>query len=110
MLHGSRSHLPLQDHARRLGIDLLSIAAEPVLIDGKTFDPYRHFRNWRGRQSDWTARKPERQAELQTAISHLRAAGLTWLQIAERLTRDAVPSATGKPHTADSVRRAIRPH
>ncbi|MFG6574167.1 hypothetical protein ACGYLO_21630 [Sulfitobacter sp. 1A13353] len=106
VLHGSRSHYPMLSMAEKLGLDVVMIAADPVLLDGERFDPYQHFRDWRDRQQEWAQSKPARRAALKAQIAELRDRGMTYVTIARRLNDLGVLSVTGKPHTADSVRKA----
>jgi hypothetical protein len=61
-VQGWRSHAPLQDWARASRVDVRSISPDGIMMDGRTFDPHRHFSDWRKRQRDWIESKPARAA------------------------------------------------
>lgn len=46
-------------------------------MDGKHFDPRKHFREWRERQDDWSARKDQRVAAAMNRARALRADSMT---------------------------------
>ncbi|MDM7457794.1 MAG: recombinase family protein, partial [Paracoccus sp. (in: a-proteobacteria)] len=56
---------------------------------------------------EWTASKPERVARALAAAGRLRDAGRTHKAIAQAMNDEGIPSATGKPWTADSVRKLL---
>ena len=112
-VHGWRSHrhlsVWLKAAAQRAGIEVEALYPDEVLIDGAEFDPSAHFSGWRMRQREWIASKDERVAKAHEAAQRLHSAGKTFESIAKDLTKDAVRSATGKPWTADSVRKLLFP-
>ena len=106
-VQGWRSHGPLSDWARRACIEVETVYPDEIQFDGESFDPHRHFADWRARQSEWTARKPERIARALAAAAGLRDAGRTYKAIAQELNDTGIPSATGKPWTEDGVRKSL---
>lgn len=108
-VQGWRSHAPFSEWARRLGIRVEGLLPDEILIDGKPFDPQRHFSEWRKRQEDWTAGKDHRVARARDAGLKLRAENKAYRQIAEDLNAKELRSATGKPWTEDSIRKLLGP-
>jgi hypothetical protein len=106
VVHGWRIHDPLRQALEALGIEPLPVPPVPLPIQGETFDPFAHFAAWRARQQQWTAEKSARQAAVAAKTTALRDEGRTYAEIAEMLSAAGIPSASGKPHTAESVRKA----
>jgi hypothetical protein len=108
-VHGWRAHAPFGEAIRALGIKPISVPLPETLpLDGEMFDPFAHFADWRARQQQWTAERPQRQAAMAARASALRTEGRTHAEIAALLNDAAIPSASGKPHTAESVRKALK--
>jgi hypothetical protein len=105
--HLWRSNQPMMNAVRDLGIDAHPIAVETLFIDGVEFDPYRHFAEWRDRQEEWSEGKPARVAAARQRAGQLAASGAKNPEIARRLNDEGLRSATGKPWTADSLRKAL---
>jgi Recombinase len=82
-----------------------SIAPREILMDYKIFDPHAHFRAWRERQSAWTERKLERIENAQDRAEELREIGYSYAKIADTLNKEELPSPTGRPWTADNLRK-----
>lgn len=109
VVHGWRGHDPLREAILALGIEHCFIAApETLLVDGRTFDPFAHFAKWRAEQQQWTAAKSERQVAMASRAIALRDEGKTYAEIAALLNDAGTPSASGKPHSPESVRKALK--
>lgn len=106
-VQGWRSHGPLSDWARHALVEVETVYPDEIQIDGGVFDPHHHFADWRERQHEWTASKPERVARALAAAGRLRDAGGTHKAIAQELNDEGIPSATGKPWTADSIGKLL---
>ena len=102
-----RSNQPMMDAVRDLGIDALPIGVERIFVNGETFDPFDHFAQWRQRQHDWTENKPARLAAARERALALKAEGAKNPEIARRLNEERLRTATGKPWTADSLRKVL---
>lgn len=107
-VQGWRSHAPLDTWAHQARIDVTPISAGPAMVDGKLFDPHRHFADWRERQRQWTDAKPQRIALAAARAEELKAEGLGNAAAANALNDERVLSPTGKMWTADSLRKFIR--
>lgn len=106
-VQGWREHGPLSDWASHARIKVETVYPDEIQIDGGGFDPHRHFHDWRRRQNEWSASKPERISRARAAAVRLRDEGLTHKAIAQRLNDERIRSATGKPWTADSISKLL---
>lgn len=102
-----RSHRPLRDEAGDFGLTLEMVYPDEITIDGRPFDPALHFEDWRKRQADWSAGKSTRLATALARAAELRAAGASLAKTAAALNTESLPSPTGKPWTADNLRKAM---
>ncbi len=102
-----RSHQPLRDEARHFGLTLEMVYPDEVMIDGRPFDPAPHFENWRRRQAEWSADKPVRLAEAVSRATELRFSGASLAKTAATLNAEGLPSPTGRPWTADNLRKVL---
>ncbi len=107
-VQGWRSHSPLSAWARRTSIRVETVYPDDVMIDGETYDPHRHFSEWRERQNEWTASREERVARALDIAGQLRAEGRTHKEIVAKLNVDNVRSASGKPWSEDGVRGLLK--
>lgn len=104
---GWRAHHPLRAALEALGRQSLPLYPDPIPIDGALFDPAAHFQDWRDRQQAWIDGKPQRAAAALARLSDLRAAGLSLPKAAARLNEEGLPSLTGRPWTADNLRKLL---
>ena len=82
----------------------------PVALDWTHEEAFRaHFGTWRVRQTEWTAGKAARVAAAKARTAELKAQGHKLPQIAQMLEAEILRSASGKPWTADSLRKALKP-
>ncbi len=102
-----RSHKPLRDEARHFGLTLEMVYPDEVMIDGKPFDPAPHFEDWRRRQAEWSADKPVRLAAAVSRATELRFSGASLAKTAATLNAEGLPSPTGRPWTADNLRKVL---
>ncbi|MBS0122627.1 recombinase family protein [Thetidibacter halocola] len=107
-VQGWRSMAPLADWADEHGIRVETVFPGEIVIDSQVFDPHAHFSDWRARQREWSEGKADRLATARAAIERLSVDGLTNRDIAEALNARDIRSATGKPWTAETVRK-LRP-
>ena len=108
-VQGWRSMAPLLDWAEAAGVALETVYPDEIVMDGKIFDPHRHFADWRARQRDWTEGKPARIAHARARIAALAAQGQTNPSIARALNAEQVPTATGRSWTGETVRKLRGP-
>ncbi|MDG4649390.1 hypothetical protein P6F26_13140 [Roseibacterium sp. SDUM158017] len=96
-VQGWRGHEAFQEWLERTPIKFEAVPPDEIVIDGSMFDPHHHFGEWRERQHEWTAAKPERIARAIEEASRRRAAGQPYKEIADALNVDGIRSASGKP-------------
>ena len=101
-----RKHGPLWD---RLNETDRCVALDPIpmTIDFKNFIPSEHFSAWRKIDDLHAAMKPHARAALQVKIGDLKAQGSSYAAIAAELNENAISTVTGKPWTADNVRKML---
>jgi Recombinase len=110
-VQGWRSHGPLQDWARSGRVDFRLIYPDPVVMEGNSFDPHRHFLEWRQRQQEWSDGKAARAEACRIEAGRLREEGESYAAIAKSLNDQGMKSLTGKPWTSDNLRKFIAaPH
>lgn len=105
LAQGWRSHPPMEAWSRGKKIDIVPVWPDSVLMDGKTFDPRKHFEVWRAQQDAWSKSKSERIEIAITRAQKLRADKLSYEMIAASLNAEGLRSATGKPWTGEMVRK-----
>jgi hypothetical protein len=69
-----------------------------------------HFEKWRRDHKNWLQSKPQRIATALSQARALQADGKVLADIALRLNDQEVFSATGKPWTAESLRKFLKKH
>jgi hypothetical protein len=102
---GSRRHYQLWRELSDSDVEHMSLEPEPILIDGKKFDPVKHFRAWQSLQDDYTNSKPERKAAVVEAIKKFDVENSSNVATAEALNASGLTTTTGKPWTADNLRK-----
>ena len=85
-------------------IPFIRIPPDPFLSAEWSFDPGRHFSDWRKRHSDWMNSKHEREAIALCRSLELQAADLSVNAIAQQLNLEKTPSPTGKPWRESNLR------
>lgn len=102
---GWRSHGYLRNWIGRAGIPTQEVPPEPVSMEGKEFDAQVHFAEWRHQQQEWMAGKAARADASYAHATNLRDEGLSYAAIAQRMNAEGLPNLTGKPWTADNLRK-----
>lgn len=94
--------------ALRQGIPIercLALVPDPLLMDGKLFDPQAHFRAWRQKEKAHVQSRPEhRQAVLQALAGQ---EGLSWPKKVDLLNAQDLRTHGGKPWIADNLRKFL---
>lgn len=106
-VQGWRSHHAMQDWLENADVHQTAIEAEPTVLNGQEFDPFTHFSEWRQQQADWSDGKHTRAEKARQRATELLAAGLKKPAIARRLNEEGVRSLSGKPWTADGLRKFL---
>lgn len=105
--YGWRRHGPLWD---RLAQTEFCMPLDPsaIMMDGAEFDPAIHFRTWREIEYSHAAAKPDRKADLADAIGQLSDEHTTDRSLAKALNESGLSTPTGKPWTADNLRKFLK--
>lgn len=106
-VQGWRSHGPMADWSERTKIAVEPVPPDELRINGKPFDPHAHFGEWRKQQQAWTAGKPARAALALARARELRDQRLSYRRIAETLNAEDLPNMSGKPWSADNLRKFL---
>lgn len=107
-VQGWRRNVHLDSIRDDTGLAVEIVPPDEMLIDGQVFDPAAHFAAWRDRQRDWTDGKTDRQAQALRRARHLQDAGFSLARIAAQLNQERLVSASGKPWTADNLRKRLK--
>lgn len=99
-----RRHWPLRQHMEALGAEW--VPAEPTFIDGQSFDPAAHFRDWSDRVAERIANKDVHRAQVLEAVAAVPALSST--PLAAHLNALGLRTYTHKPWTADNVRKFLK--
>ena len=104
---GSRYNRHIMYDLESAGLTLNQLSPDPIQIDGKLFDPIKHFRNWRA------TNEIERKARHATAASAMAEALILfpagygrWSAIAAHLNAREITTVTGREWTSDTVKKA----
>lgn len=101
---GQRTHHLLRDY-----VGEHEELFEPIWPDADHEEAFRsHFGKWREAQAAWTAGKEQRIAAAQARATALQAEGAKLDAIAWQLEQEALRSPTGKPWTADMLRKVLK--
>lgn len=105
-----RSHMVMQPWLEQSGLRAIPIWPDPVMIDGQLHHPARHFAEWRAMDKAWRAGKSERVAAAMARVIELQGGGGKLAAIAGVLNQEGMKSLTGKPWTADNLRKLLAKH
>lgn len=82
-----------------------SLAPDPIPIDGRIFDPVRHFRTWQSNDDAHRTGKDAHRAGVLVALAELPDA--TWAMKAERLNALELRTHGGRLWTGDNLRKFV---
>lgn len=114
--YGWRRHAALHEHLAAQPALHVMLDPEPLLIieEGAlavagsltgAFDPAGHFRAWREVEATHAATKPQRKAHLASAIAARQGEHASLAALAQALNADGLTTPTGKPWSADNLRK-----
>lgn len=83
----------------------LALAPDPLIIDGKLFDPQEHFQKWRKKENSHTQSKPQHRLAVLKALTGQESLSLR--QKAVFLNEKKLLTHGGKPWTADNLRKFL---
>lgn len=106
-----RTNHHLYDHAQEIGLNPVALSPDPMTIDGRLFDPIRHFETWRSDEKTQMKELRRRAYRgLDEALSEMPEGPGRWQGIAERLNSGGVRSLKGGNWTAENVRKVVQRH
>ena len=105
---GWRRHGPLWERLRSSQTPYEVLDPAPIMIDGEEFDPVAHFRAWREIEHARAQDKPDRKAALADTIAQLSPEHASLEGIAAALNEIGKTTTTGKPWTADNLRKFLK--
>lgn len=108
MTHGWRAHPALWEALEETPVPQMRLDPVPLLIDGQTFDPLAHFRTWAAAQDAHAQSKPAHKAQIKAALGDAALAHTTLAETAARLNAAGLRTHTGKPWTADNLRKFMQ--
>ncbi len=105
-----RRHGFMNEWFRKSDLKIEKLDPDPLITAGWSFDPSKHFAEWRERQSKWMSSKPEREAIALERARHLKLAGLSHSALANALNAEETPSPSGKMWSESNVRALLKKH
>lgn len=107
---GWRPHQPLKQFIRDNSFDFLPLRPDPIMLDGQCFDPVEHFQSWRLLEGQHQERRRSALSAL-IAMSSTCAEGRGRAEkIAHELNAAGHSTTTGRPWTAENVRKQLVRH
>ncbi|MDV7145638.1 hypothetical protein R3X27_23390 [Tropicimonas sp. TH_r6] len=105
---GWRRHPALWEYLDAVAISYMALSPDPVMIDGKPFDPVAHFRTWEGAWTAFRATKPERKEAIRSAIGTLPIEEMTFADVADHLNEAGVKPLQAKTWNKELVRKFMK--
>ena len=105
-----RHNLPLRNCLRDWGESrAVPLPPDPLIIDGKLFNPGEHFQEWRDRDREAMANLDRRARDgLVAAVSEIPEKRGRYRQIADVLNEREIRTFNGGRWTPENVRKALR--
>lgn len=105
-VHQWRRNPYVDGAAADLGLSVLPLPPTPMVIDGKRFDPIRHFKAWRAQDKVAMARlRIDAHEALSAALAAIPVGEGRWRRVADRLNSQGSRTIQGGAWTAESVRK-----
>jgi hypothetical protein len=98
----------MQRQLHNAGVAVERLYPDPIIIDGKRFDPIEHFRAWQAFYVAAAGSKPEAKAAITALIDQCGPANATWPEMAAWLNAEGHRTLNGKEWTADNVRKLLK--
>ncbi len=106
--YGWRRHGPLAERLEANADLCILLDPAPLTSADGHFDPVEHFRAWREVEGAHAGSKAERKAELAQAIAQRQEGQGTLHDLAQSLRADGYATPTGKPWTAENLRKFLK--
>ncbi len=104
---GWRTHPALRHRLETSGHPFTLLSPEPVLLDGKDFDPVMHFRLWDETWRSYRGSKEARKGAVRKVLGALPTEEMSFSEMAASLNEKGVTTVTGKPWTNESIRKFL---
>ena len=105
-VHQWRHNPFLMEAAQELGRELVTLPPTPIVIDGRSFDPARHFSAWRKADSQAMTRlRLEAYEGLNAALVEIPEQEGRWRLIAQELNGRGTRTIRGGQWTPENVRK-----
>ena len=107
--HLWRTNPFLYEAARELGLEVIPLSPDTLTIDGKSFNPARHFATRREEDGRAMARlRQDAHEGLQAALAEVPDGNGRWQTIAGLLNERGIRTIQGSTWTTDNVRKLTR--
>jgi hypothetical protein len=106
--YGWRRHGPLAELLDENADACILLDPTPLTSAAGHFDPAQHFRSWREVEGARAAGKEERRAQLAQVIVERQDSHATFKDLAQVLNGDGLTTPTGKPWSADNLRKFLK--
>jgi len=83
----------------------LALPPDPIMLDGKIFDPIQHFQDWRVQEKLHSGTKELHRATILAALQ--KVVGQSYPSQAEALNAGGLRTLSGKAWTADNLRKFV---
>ena len=107
-VYGWRRHGPLAELLDENADACILLDPVPLTSAAGHFDPAQHFRTWRALEHTHAAGKEERRADLVQVIAQRQDGHASLKELADGLNADGLKSPTGKPWSADNLRKFMK--
>ncbi len=105
-----RRHGFMDDWFHKTDLKVIKLDPDPLITAEWSFDPHKHFSEWRQRQFEWMSSKPEREALALEKARKLRSGGMSHSAVADALNDEETPSPSGRMWSESNVRAFLKKH
>ncbi|WP_170392120.1 hypothetical protein [Ruegeria arenilitoris] len=105
-----RRHGYMTDWFERTELTIEKLDPDPLITADWSFDPHKHFSEWRRRQLEWMHSKPKREAAALARARQLKSSDVSYAALAEALNAEHTPSPSGKRWSESNVRLFLKKH
>ena len=107
LVHHWRPHAFMRMYLANHDVPRQDLRPDPIMIEGQTFDPVKHFRGWQQRHDTEAAALRERaKTELALTVNQLPEAPGRYQAAADDLNARGITTGTGRSWTSEGVRKA----
>ncbi len=103
-----RRHGYMNEWFNKTDLEVDRIYPDPLSTAEWTFDPQKHFSEWRRRQSEWMSSKSERKAVALARAKQLKSIDMSDSEVAATLNAEKISSPSGKLWSERNVRAFLK--